>query len=39
MVPTIGGPDSDPDEETTIHHLDDVGNFLKICIFPISNIV
>jgi hypothetical protein len=31
------GADSEPDAEPAVHHLDDEGNYLKICIFPISN--
>jgi hypothetical protein len=32
-----GGADSEPDAEPAVHHLNDVGNYLKICNFPISN--
>jgi hypothetical protein len=27
------GADSEPDAEPAVHHLDDEGNYLKICIF------
>jgi hypothetical protein len=29
----LGGADSEPDEEPTVHHLDDVDNYLQVCNF------
>jgi hypothetical protein len=32
-------PDSEHDAKPVVHHLDDAGNYFKICnFFPISNI-
>jgi hypothetical protein len=28
-----GGTDSQPDAKLAVHHLDDAGNYLKICNF------
>jgi hypothetical protein len=33
----LGGPDSESDVEPAVHHLDDEGNYLQVCNFPISN--
>jgi hypothetical protein len=32
-VPTSGGTDIEPDAKPAVHHLDDAGNYLKICNF------
>jgi hypothetical protein len=31
------GADSKPDAEPVVHHLDDVGNYLQVCIFQFLN--
>jgi hypothetical protein len=33
----LGGDDSEPDAESAVHHLDDAGDYLQVCNFPISN--
>jgi hypothetical protein len=32
-VPMSGGADSEHDAEPTVHHFDDVANYLQVCIF------